>query len=306
MVGFLGKALNRSSIEGKYKVLTTTSNDIPTCYHFSRRRNLIIAKVLEGEGYFAFSSIQSFEKFKSSKNKNELDPSGVGVPLLHIISRKDGLFDSKVTSTIGFCLGMKKMSFIIYIYEMKSKNEPPPYNKFEIIIESETHTLYKTPFCQVTCDQLGFTKEYQFEYLHTVNIDPIGMKRDLRTENYSSNITGQKLKWNRKLTMLSLFSEDSEYELLLLEDINNRPIPSNPKPKIAYYTKDFADSFYGFIKRSADLFVGEQSAADSLGIVGVPMLTVAITCEALVLHYVEHHRKLESRRRARRRNMHRQ
>ncbi|EDO15288.1 hypothetical protein Kpol_449p3 [Vanderwaltozyma polyspora DSM 70294] len=298
MVGLISKALNKSSIERKYKVLNTTSNDIPTCYHFSRRRNLIIGKVLKSEGYYAFSSIQSFEKYKNCTNRNELDPSGVGVPLLHIVSRREGLFDSAVKSSIGIGLGIKKMSFTIYIYDLKSRSDPPPYSRFEIINQSETHTLYKTPFCQVSCDKLGSTKEYQFDYLHSINTDPISMTRDLISENYISNITGQKLKWNRKLTLLSLFLEDSKYELLLLDDIKNRPISSNPKPKIAYYNKDFADSFYGSIKRSADIFVGEQTDVDSFGIVGVPALTIEITCEALIIHYVEHHRKLESRRRS--------
>lgn len=270
-------------------------------FQFNRNRNMPIASIFGHNGYFLFSSENSFDKFKQTEFKfSSLDPDGVGVPLFHIEHQLGSVICNSPT-------------FMIYKYILQSNEDSPPYSEFKIVKQDSYLCLYKVPFCEIYSRLDLVRTEYELIFQGKQGEPSHLMVRGFSNRDLHSRLNNINLRWH--VSFSPLIPSD-HYKLLVLDEnapsLLDDPATKKRKKKlngdskqdfiIAHYTRKDRDMLLHTVSKKSNLIVGEQSELSAYGITSVPWNTQIIACEGMLIQYLEHY----ERRRKQRHNINQQ
>ncbi|EDO15424.1 hypothetical protein Kpol_1015p14 [Vanderwaltozyma polyspora DSM 70294] len=264
----------------KYTIEQLVKKEVPECFHFNATRNLIIVRVADQNGFLIFGSRQSYETFKDTTSDKSYIAGNIGngVPLMEIAVDNVARFRDPSD--------LKSLIFGVYVYEVRSIYEPPPYDEYTVIQNNGGKKLFKIPFCEVSCEKNGFDKDYKFHFVYSNAMDDMRMGREFMTENYFTNISGYVLKWEAFEKPPA--ANKQHLSLQLMENIEKMKVTDANRLTVAHYTEELRGKLNRIINHEADLYVGEKYYSNNYDINDIPLQTKIIAAEALVIHYIQH------------------
>ena len=276
-MGLVLKAVGALKTDSRLRIDNdVTRKEIPEEFHFTRERNMIIVKDEKMPGFFIFSSQQSFDKFKTDDEFKEMDPCGVGIPLFHIVSNAGPPFGKGISGS---------RTFQIFQYIVQTVDKIPPYNGKEIQ-HSKTHVLYKLVYCTIYGNMEGSEERFSFVF-NEETTDEVAMQRITKftnLRNFDSHINGYATSWEANFIPIL---HSNHFKLVLNTGTCNIKIPKNERLVLAHYTDEKQDILRKQVSHQGNVFVGENSKPDNLGISDIPYATKLIASQALLIHYLE-------------------
>lgn len=245
-------------------------------------RNLPLVNILGKRGFFLFTSGQSYDKFKVTKFKDiKLDADGVGVPLFHMVTKYD------ITSRIS----TKKPIYVIYKYVIEELDNPPPYSQGELVLQNDTHCLYKVPFCEIYKSR-GFTKtSYKLVFPSEFeNTKECKIVEDNYSMKFEVSFNGNSLVWDIASQMNHAFS----YELRVQEDYpacaneftSSIPRTTGTCTAIGKYNAKIFRRVPKTTYTCANLWMNEMSRPAAYGIGSIPCTTEILVCHGMLVHRI--------------------
>ncbi|SCU99455.1 LADA_0H19878g1_1 [Lachancea dasiensis] len=140
-------------------VLKDHDPNVPPSLQFSRHRKMVIASVFsQTRKYLCFSTLHSYEKFKSAGRKvgtqQNLDDDGLGVPV----------FEFEDPYAISRMMKQDGVRFRIYKFVLQSPLDPIPHPNSTVVCQDKQKVIYKIPFCEVCRHYSGFRLSYSYTF----------------------------------------------------------------------------------------------------------------------------------------------
>lgn len=285
------------------------SGFVNRCPLFHDLRHIVFASTVMGKGFYAFPSVESFQKFRENKRRlDELhDEQALGFPLFHAVPV------NVFRTIIKRSLPMMK----IYRFVLVDTSVPGEAEKYQ---ENETCTLmaqlgaicvYKLEFCQVY--QRIHTNTSFVEYKFTFRIDnrpennlfSMKMVNHVHRRDTDSRINDLNLRWLGTSGLASPFGSGT-FQLAVLDDgiasyLGELPgssreqlgraadQPRSPWQMPVWAT--YSDGKATFIPKKRTLRVADfkikELAQCCQGLQDVPWDTLVLTCMCMVLHDLE-------------------
>lgn len=283
--------------EDRFKITAINNKTAPEEFQCRSERCMPIVNLLLERGLFMFASKQSYDVYKNGKSP-KLNLDGVGIPLFHFVRR---ITVSKVNP-----------AYDIFMFEVRSVNDPPPYDQYELYKTDGVYNVYKylygtaerKNFINITSTQYVF----QFKDHRDLNMIRSNFNRDMFTQYLDYN-----LRWHVSFGLSNfdhykLIVQRSE-EVSLFDSLEVRKQKGIDKVTktdhskdliIGHFTSEDGDNLPGMCKKLADFTMGELSIdPNKFGNSSVPDMSLKFACEALLLYRLELDKKKERRRRNR-------
>lgn len=278
---------DKKSIEQQFPIPKNDTEGVPPILRYNMTRDMPIVKSITSNSYLIFPSVQSFDIFKRSKKEDGVDGNGMGVPLLQAIPPVNSMWHSN-----GPLL-------VIYHYIVLPRSAPPPYSKYEIVIQDDTHNVYKIPFCEVSWQYSGLrNRRFDFHFTDPNIRAPCYFESQITASDKKGATEGCNISWDisripflvGKLKITGEAPALPAYEEASNEKNLGTSTRSSSKVSqvSAYYTKRFQDEVPKITSRRADLIIGEYGDITNLGITGVSLYSQIFACQALLIHFLEH------------------
>lgn len=294
----------------------TLSQDarIPPSLRFNNQRSMPIMKLKNQRGYFMFTSLQSYEKFKSNGYEVCLNQDGVGIPLFYFEHTNYNVLDAGLIS--------EAQLYKIHILTIQDSNIPPPFEYEEVIAIGKKYTIYQSLFCTIS-KKVDLTRISYNLTFSDPEYEPCTMIHRPEFRDLDTMIDGYVLRWHVAynpvigndhygLSLLhsdekSLFDSKVDFKQVPEEKGKKitKPIPESQRMKIsvAHYTSEDSDNVKIISYKMADVTIGESGSLNAFGITNVPMLTKILACQTLLIHRIEVDKDKERRAKGRRRYM---
>ena len=306
-MGLFRKLAVKLMDDKRLRVEKRNDDSIPESLHFNMERHMPIVDIPLARGYLIFPSVQSFDKFSENGDKeniDSLDSNGMGIPLFQI---------KRQLLTPGLTMIETELTYKIYKYEIKQRDDVPPYGDFEIIAENQNFKVYKYLYGKVYKSSKMTQSALQFVINNDVENSYFMLhKREFR--DMDTCIDGYNFRWHVRYSPM----ENDHYKLALLNpkevSLMDSPSVKSMKKKnnitkidpyslvFGHYTSENEDLIPSMIMKSADFIIGEKGVASNIGLSNVPELTQKFACQALVLHVIERQKEEERDRKHRHRN----
>lgn len=249
-------------------------------------RNLPVVNILGKRGFFLFTSRQSYDKFKVTKFKNaKLDADGVGIPLLHMVTKYD------ITAHIS----AKKPIYVIYKYVIGELENPPPYSQGELVLQNNIHCLYKVPFCEIYRSR-GYTKtSYKLVFpFESESTNECRITEDTISKQFEVSFNGNNLVWDVMSQMNHAFSYGLRVQNSYASDNNftsSIPPINGTGTAIGKYNPKLFGRVPKMTYACADLWINEKSRLAAYGIASVPCITEHLACQGMLIHPIDEDRR---------------
>ncbi|AQZ17487.1 hypothetical protein BZL39_M00380 [Zygosaccharomyces parabailii] len=244
------------------------------------------------DGFFVFSSEQSYEKWECSKlEKSAITEDGLGIPLFHF-KKRPCLFGLS-----------RKPDYLIYKYIVQKCEEPPPCDKSEVITDDNFYCLYKVLFCEVYTRYEGYSVVYKLKFpLYFKDVQHYDFVNCSKQVGYCGSLEGFDLSWklcDKKLDEYELWSDFENTSHLVNGAFTSgkekqEQMKDAPLSVTALYSRRNCNPK----DREANLVFLERPQPISLGIIAVPALTEVLACHGMLIHFTQNKiREYETRRR---------
>ncbi|QLG74437.1 hypothetical protein HG535_0G03200 [Zygotorulaspora mrakii] len=281
----------RDKLQGDEKFRIDLSKNVThPAFQYNRERCLPISQIFGHRGFFLFPSENSYDIFKNTKfNYGLLEPGGVGIPLFHI---------RKCYHLMSF--SGRSPVFIIYKNIILHEKENVPFAKYNVIRKENGLVLYEVPYCEIYRRMGLLNKEYNLVFsFDGITTRQLLMIRRSYNRDLFTNINDTNLRWHVSYSPL----KSDQFRLAILEDgapslLDDSETRRRKKSSdsssgkrenrvIAHFTRRHKDYLPKIISKESNLIIGEWSDSPSYGISSIPWDTQALSCQALLIHYLE-------------------
>ncbi|CEP62177.1 uncharacterized protein LALA0_S04e09582g [Lachancea lanzarotensis] len=275
------------------KPLRGIKNDpnAPPSLRFTRKRQMVIPVAYgKRKEYLCFPTAHSYELFKARGKKfstpENMQDEDLGVPL----------FEFKNLGPLERFGSSENERYLISKFVCQSISQPPPYFESIVVCQSETHIIYKSPFCTVIKAFKTSRCSYDFIFYTPNEMPPLRLVQHCSSVGLDTRLGDWDVSWRR--------TGKEDYELLvLLPPEESATIPGNhpnhnlfePNAPVWAQYIDAEESFsHSMSGKFAVLNIGEtdlESDSTAYGIASIPWFSLVIACMALVqCHRIQEYR----------------
>lgn len=230
----------------------------------NRKRTMPIANSMGTRGFYIFASEHSYDMFKNGGfKKAQLNPEGVGIPLLQMVESYD----------VVAWFSKKRPIYLIYKFIIQDIDDPPPYPHSKLVLKEGQFCVYKVPFCEIYRQISFLATTYRFHFpSQAENLKNYELTDNYDYKSYGTSVDGFEMTWESSLEQsLDMWGYD-----LRLNSISDKIL--------ATYTTRDSDYLPKKTFKCASLYVMEESNPDALGNSSICWLTQVLACQGALLH----------------------